>query len=211
MYGTARLRYPTRPGDLWEIGPHRLLCEDLCCLPRLPFPPVDVVYSDPPWEPAGYRRFARYAGREPEMPFAEFYAHLVDLLRLTCPTGLLMIWMSRSRWPDTAAIFLAHGAGQLGTVAVEWGVLWVGTFGRPKDWPIEFPAERVDMLTWGGRFARGRRALDPCCGVGTQLRGLLAGGAAEVYGVEMLGDKLANAVSSLARFTRQPAVRRRFE
>ena len=82
----------TQPGDIWQLGPHRLICGDArdakCLDALLEGEDVDLIFTDPPYNVAidghvgglgkvKHREFAMASG---EMTEAEFTAFLRDAL-----------------------------------------------------------------------------------------------------------------------------------
>lgn len=67
--GDARLEFPVNPGEVWAVGSHLLVCDDIEAgsaerLRELAGPP-DVIWTDPPWSSAQarmYRTVARADG-----------------------------------------------------------------------------------------------------------------------------------------------------
>jgi len=92
-YGDAGDRWEVRPGDLWSVGPHRLLCDDLhdTDAGRFPFA-ADAVYVDPPWNSgneASFRTKASLpkAAGSPAERWRQFCYDLTSTLAVVCPTG----------------------------------------------------------------------------------------------------------------------------
>ena len=80
-YGDAGDRYPVRPGEVWEVGPHLLACLDVSD-PRAEalVSRVDVAmsYTDPPYDAAAHGAFLTKAG----LPRTEYDAFLAGLVRI---------------------------------------------------------------------------------------------------------------------------------
>ncbi|AWN44731.1 DNA methylase N-4 [Methylobacterium durans] len=95
----------SRSGDLWQLGPHRLLCgsalEAGSYAVLLAGEPVRMVFSDPPYNvPVSghvcgsgqiqHREFAMASGEMSEAEFVAFLARAMELLRESLVAGGLM-------------------------------------------------------------------------------------------------------------------------
>lgn len=69
-YGEAWEKYPVEPGQVWAIGPHRVMAGDLELGDALAFlahpevPTPGLGYADPPWTPSNASGFRTKAGAE---------------------------------------------------------------------------------------------------------------------------------------------------
>lgn len=94
----------TRPGDLWTLGRHRVLCGDA----RIPADyskllgnqPVDLIFTDPPYNVAidghvcgsgsiKHREFAMAAGEMSESAFIDFLTESLGAMASVCRDGAI--------------------------------------------------------------------------------------------------------------------------
>lgn len=110
----------SRPGDLWLLGEHRLLCgdsTDLACVGRVLAGAVaDICWTDPPWNVAygssqhpSYRRRS-IANDDLGKEFPAFCAAFVaGIKRATKPGAALYLAMSAQEWPTIDGALRAGG------------------------------------------------------------------------------------------------------
>lgn len=198
-----------QPGQLWTVGPHRLLCGD-CTAPgtlaRLlaGVPAPTLVYSDPPWEPGWHRRFAAQAGVMPSA-YPAFVAAFVAAL----PPVPLVYLETGARW-DGAWRQTLQASGWL--IAGQWPVTYAN--GRGHNLLTAWSRQAGTLVILPESARRGGAALvraalvnhlpgivlDPCLGLGLTARVAQRVGWI-CYGVELVPVRLARAVAGLARLT----------
>lgn len=94
----------TRPGDLWQLGPHRLICGDArdkdTLVALLGGEPVDLIFTDPPYNVAieghvsglgrvKHREFAMASGEMTEVEFTEFLTAALAPAATHCREGAI--------------------------------------------------------------------------------------------------------------------------
>jgi hypothetical protein len=194
-YGEEGRAYPVAAGDEWTLGPHRFICASMFELP-VPFPGIDVVYADPPWNAAQLTQFHRKAGlKPPEHTWLDIYRRVVEL------AGDKPCFLEGSR----------HNAGLVmdllpGPVVERWPVTYdrglpaVLQYSGPP-LPRDFDPSNLegDALP---RYVLGRYEcsviLDPCAGRGLNTRVADAVGSSMVS-VELHPNRMSAAMARLAR------------
>lgn len=89
-YGDAGDRYRVKPGQIWQVGPHKFLC--MCIENAKPNTHVfnkrpDVIYSDPPWGPANastFRTKANASNANIERRKVDYYGKFVPAFIQQC-------------------------------------------------------------------------------------------------------------------------------
>lgn len=111
----------TRPGDLWLLGDHRLICGDALVTETyrhlLQGTPIRQVFTDPPYNVAieghvsgkkGFREFAMAAGEMSEGEFLDFLENvLAEAVRCVIDGAILHVCMD---WRHLNALFIAGRA-----------------------------------------------------------------------------------------------------
>lgn len=115
----------TRPGDLWCLGKHRMLCGDALDPAVLGVvmesEKAQLVFTDPPYNVPvrghvragkGHREFAMASGEMSEVQFRQFLTHSLDLVvRNLVDNGLLMVCMDWRHISELIAVGRELGFG----------------------------------------------------------------------------------------------------
>lgn len=81
-YGRAGDRYPMEIGDVWELGPHTLVCGDLQAGYGSMIPAPDMVYVDPPYNVGLAKGYRTKAGvPNPNMRFEDLIGSIMEAVR----------------------------------------------------------------------------------------------------------------------------------
>lgn len=185
--GTA---WPVKPGDLWAVGEHRLLCDDLEAggglrLAGMAGTSIALVYTDPPWGRGVHRAFRTKAG----LAGPDHDALMAAILGLCTLARHALIEMS---YRDVEA--LIGYATPLGLIErARWAITW--DRGRRPCLLLAFtsgphpyftdqddantPGIAIDYLTEAGDLV-----VDPCTGLGFTAE------AAARLGRRFLGSEL---------------------
>jgi len=187
---------PVRDGEVWGVGPHRVLCADLrevgwtgrWALLSEGVPPVEAVWSYPPPSRASACQALRRAGRlTASVHYEDLLVRFADLVRDVLPAGhvrLLFPPRLLSTWKALAE-------------ARAWEE--VGLKGAPA-W-----SDRSPLLEWTAAVRvppEGTPAvvLDPCCGTGALLAEAAKAGAIAL-GIDLVPDRVPFALRRLEAAT----------
>ncbi len=209
-YGDAWETYPVRPGETWTAGEYRFLCQDVTQVGKsidafLPGP-VDVIYTDPPWNPGNLRYFYTLSG-EPDVPdYLSFLEALAIIFKDVCPWGRIILDMGTKSFPKFQAIMEKWGGHLLGSEMTTYGnlrrplTMSVWTFGGETE-PVEIPTalHGYGEIAWVIRefVKKGDRFFDPCAG--SLVYSILAARqGAQTFGIELIPRKLAAGLKSYA-------------
>ena len=114
----------SKPGDLWQLGPHRLLCGDAlepeCYARLLGTESVAQVFADPPYNVpitrnvtsvAGFREFVMASGEMSEPDFIAFLTRALMLMREVVGDGaILHVCMD---WRHASSLWAASAGARL--------------------------------------------------------------------------------------------------
>ncbi len=147
----------SRPGDLWLLARHRLLCGDALDPAQvdalLAGARARLAVTDPPWNAAigqswSYRKRRRPALKNDDIPQAEFdrFLHRAANAIARIAAGDVYVFMSSTQWPNIDAAMRGAGLHRSGTLA--W-VKDIFVLGRSNYHP------RFEPI-WYGWAAKGR-------------------------------------------------------
>lgn len=182
----------TKPGDIWLLGDHRLLCGDSMCSDHvarlMDGATVDNVISDPPYGidfNTDYRRFtsghdvARTKHRRianddkpfdpsPFMGFKHVVLWGAQFFAQTLPQGTWLVWDKRFK-DGTAFLSDAELAWMKGGYGVYIFSETSQGFVRPE--PVQHPTQKpVSLMRWCIEKSKAAAAIfDPFAGSGTTL------------------------------------------
>ncbi len=172
----------TRPGDLWVLGPHRLLCGDArdpAALARIMAGErADVLWTDPPYGVSYVGRTERALWIEGQVVFLQAFSEQGWRLHQT------LVWVKDAMVLGHADYHYRHepiaygyagGAGRWGRGAKGWyggnGEDSVIEVGRPRASPEHPTAKPVELIRrcLHNSSRRGDLVLDPFAGSGSTL------------------------------------------
>jgi len=86
-YGNFIEKYPVVEGDVYKIGVHSLLCENIMNVSpevfKSIFPLPDLIYVDPPWLQSNLTCFLTKNGMSEHIDFKEFLTRVISLCKLS--------------------------------------------------------------------------------------------------------------------------------
>jgi hypothetical protein len=203
-----------RRGDLFAVGPHRVMCGDLeqgdalTFLSHVPTTPT-LAWTDPPYDVRVARNFRRSAGLDDEPQLDRLLAAVVAALAEV--RGPVYVEMGRNGVDLTRAALKGHAPPPLSVwefdhLTYEKGrtPMWVFA----ATWHSGAELVRPEGDGWGpardvlGRYAR-EVVLDPCMGkAGFGKIALDAGHT--YYGMELQPGRVEVALRSLSRRAKAP-------
>ncbi len=220
-YGPDADAFAVRPGDVWQVGPHRVACLDLEDEPRAAAwmhwvereaPPRGVCFVDPPWGAnlaRGYRTKAGLDGAKGRpVDYPALLRRIIAAMGWAAPTrpawveiggaqaGLALELLAEVGWPVRDSWPAVYANNKPCTI------IRAATHGAPLG--IAGPAGQRDDFLPAFAIARdsapGECVYDPCTGRG--LTAVSAAGAGRVfYGSELNPRRVSVTLAKLARLT----------
>lgn len=205
MFNNALEELQVMTGSVWGIDNHRFICGDLMDVSKSGLldryvPQVDMIYTDPPWNPGNFKMFYTHAKALQKREYGYFLDVLVGVLARKCPNGLVAMDMGI---PKIAALdfrLKAHGYTKLAQNVTEYSggecLTFIGSF--RSGWALPHPAKipgslkglQVIRHVMGILEQAGSTFFDPCCGKLVFAREAMKRGMT-VYGCELNPAKLA--------------------
>ena len=183
---------PVRDGEVWGVGPHRVLCADLrevgwtgrWDLLAEGAPPVEAVWSYPPPSRASACGALRKAGRlTASVHYEDLLVRFADLVATVMPAGLVRLRFPPRLLPTWQALAEARAWEER------------DLRGAPA-W-----ADRSPLLEWTAAVRvppEGQPAvvLDPCCGTGAMLAEAARAGSIAL-GIDLVPERVPFALRRL--------------
>lgn len=119
----------SRPGDVWNLGRHRLFCGDARnrehYVRLLQSETVDLIFTDPPYNVPidghvcglgriGHREFAMGVGKMSREVFTGFLTETLGAMASVCRDSTIALPSSRPRWSLTPSAIDCGGHERLG-------------------------------------------------------------------------------------------------
>lgn len=186
--------YPVEPGDVWRVGNGVYVCGDieegyLDILDGYLPEPIDLIYSDPPWNAGNARWWRTHAGVElgRTVDWEAFYDRILDFISGHAPQHVFLeMSVANTPWlTDRSAKYgLAHSGSEAWTcyygapVNVGNGearvrrpnsLLHFGPF-LPGLNPEGMRGSEMTRHVFGHAHVFGGTAIDPCIGKGMTAR-----------------------------------------
>lgn len=74
QYGNAWEDFDIRKGEIWNVGPHKVMVGDVVkgdLSKLLDIDKIDLIFTDPPWNNQITRQFYKHSGEYQELDFDE--------------------------------------------------------------------------------------------------------------------------------------------
>lgn len=187
-------------GDHWQLnGLHEFHSNDML---HVDISPVDLVYTDPPWNPSIMKWFYNHSVPRPIEEFSNFLSNRIEKIKTACPTGYIFIEFGLKTFPLLVERFMLSDAKLLAEANCTYTnkkiQMKVACFTFDKQrLPIEIPP---DMHEWEicetllTQYSKpNQRMLEPFCGEGYQSR-IAMKNKLVITGIELIPDKLTSLI-----------------
>jgi hypothetical protein len=209
QYGVAGDLWPVEVGDIWAVGPHRLICGDLeedvadRALAKLGITPA-MAYTDPPYNTNLATGFRTKAGMPRKVFFAAFLVALVRSHRRV--TGDVYLEMGNATAGDLKRALIGGGAA----VHDHWNITYYGKspsalvrarFSSGKPVPLDLNGmddEVTPEMAIRASSNPGDWVLDCCMGRGLTARSAQKAGRRSV-GIELHPRRMAVTIAGLVK------------